>query len=344
MKIFFAIQATGNGHVSRAMEVLPYLQNYGAVDVFLSGSNCNLHLKANVSYRSKGLSLFYTGNGGLHYSKIAKNIAPFRLLKEVRDLPVEKYDLVINDFESITALACAYKNVKSINFGHQASFMSSKTPRPAGKNFMGELILKNYARASQYIGLHFDAYDDFILPPVIKKEIWNAAPYNAGHITVYLLSYTDAFVIKQLAGFTNQRFEVFSKEVKTITQIENITLIPVDKDAFNKSLISCEGIITGAGFETPAEALYLQKKIMAIPIKGQYEQACNAAALSNYGVTILNDFNVDFSTHFNKWMNNNEQLKVNYSKDTKAIVGSMMQLALHENMEPTFNLENLVWK
>ena len=34
MKIFYAVQATGNGHISRAVELLPYLQQYGQVDVF----------------------------------------------------------------------------------------------------------------------------------------------------------------------------------------------------------------------------------------------------------------------------------------------------------------------
>jgi hypothetical protein len=33
-------------------------------------------------------------------------------------------------------------------------------------------------------------------------------------------------------------------------------------------------------FETPAEALFLGKKLLVIPMTGQYEQECNAAALA----------------------------------------------------------------
>lgn len=109
MKIFYAVQATGNGHISRAMEILPYLEQYGSVDLFLSGNNSNLPVNANVQYRSKGLSLFYSGNGGLSYFDTMKALQPRRIFNEVKNLPVEKYDLVINDFESITAMACAYK-------------------------------------------------------------------------------------------------------------------------------------------------------------------------------------------------------------------------------------------
>ena len=117
MKIFYAVQATGNGHISRAMEILPYLQKYGEVDIFLSGSNSSLPVNANVKYRSTGMSLFYGNNGGLSYTKIASSVSPLRICREANHLPVEKYDLVINDFESITAVACALKKVKSVGFG-----------------------------------------------------------------------------------------------------------------------------------------------------------------------------------------------------------------------------------
>lgn len=110
MKILYSVQATGNGHISRAMELLPYLGRYGSVDIFLSGANSSLALDAPIKYRSKGLSLFYTCNGSLNYGKMMRNILPLRIAREVRDLPVEKYDLVINDFECITSLACARKN------------------------------------------------------------------------------------------------------------------------------------------------------------------------------------------------------------------------------------------
>src|SRR5580658_10000244 len=133
MKIFYAVQATGNGHISRAMEMLPCLERYGRVDLFLSGANNSLKLNAPVKYRSKGLGFFYTNTGSLNYADTIRKFAPLRVLSEVKALPVEKYDLVINDFESITSLACRFKKIPSINFGHQASFMSDQVPRPKQK-------------------------------------------------------------------------------------------------------------------------------------------------------------------------------------------------------------------
>ena len=111
MKIFYAVQATGNGHISRAMELLPYLREYGEVDIFLSGDNSHLKLDAPIRYRSKGISLYYNCKGGLDYWQMIKGFHPIRLRDEIRDLPVEKYDLVLNDFDYITSAACARKKL-----------------------------------------------------------------------------------------------------------------------------------------------------------------------------------------------------------------------------------------
>ncbi|MFT3825699.1 MAG: glycosyltransferase family protein [Chitinophagaceae bacterium] len=324
MKILYSIQATGNGHISRAMELLPYLEKFGTIDIFLSGANSTLPLEAPITYRSKGLSLYYTCEGTLNYWKMMRNISPLRIRKEVQDLPVEKYDLVINDFECITSLACAQKKVPSVNFGHQASFLSDKTPRPQKVNKTGEWILKNYARASQYIGLHFECYDDFIFSPVIKEDILQAEPRNDGHITVYLPSYCDNQLMQFLQPLKDHRFQVFSRDVKEPKTVGHITFIPVSKQGFNQSLISCHGIVCGAGFETPAEALHLKKKMIAIPIKGQYEQQCNAAALKKIGIRTLDKLDDDFNDTFNNWVNDPETPSVSYQYSTEAIVNMLM--------------------
>ena len=324
MKILYAIQATGNGHISRAMEILPYLEKYGQVDLFLSGQNHTMDMGTEVKYRSKGLSFFYTGNGGLDYMKTISRFSPLRLAREVAELPVEQYDFVINDFESITAMACAYKGVPSIAFGHQASFLSDKTPRPNQKSVIGEWVLKNYAIASRYLGLHFTSYDDFILPPVISSAIYHAEPVNDGHITVYLPSYSDHHIVSVLPKSAPHRFHVFSRETKYIKKRGNIIFYPVDKLSFQNDLIRCRAVITNAGFETPAEAIYLGKKLLVIPIKGQYEQACNAAALRNMGVSCLDRIGPEFYRYYFEWLHKKETAKLPYTYTSEFIVDYMM--------------------
>lgn len=327
MKIFYAVQATGNGHISRAMTLLPYLQQYGTVDIFLSGDNSHLSLDAPVKYRSKGISLFYNCHGGLDYWQMIKSFQPFRVKQEIKELPVEKYDLVLNDFDYMTSAACARKKVPSVHFGHQAAFKSPKTPRPGTKNMMGELLLKNYVKATHQVGLHFKNYDDFIFPAVVKKEILNADPRDKGFFVVYLPSYCEEQLTVIFRQLKDHRFCIFSKETTLIRTEANITFMPVSKELFNQSFIDCSGIITGAGFETPAEALHLGKKILATPIRGQYEQQCNAAALQQLGVTCLTRIDDQFPGHFHQWIQSAPAVQVDYSSSVPACMDHLFSLA-----------------
>ena len=303
MKIFYAIQATGNGHISRAMQLYPYLQKFGEVDFFMSGSNASLAIDLPVKFKSAGCSLFYSDCGGLDYWKIAKNVRPLQMLKEAKALPLQEYDVIINDFDSVTALACKLQKVQSVQFGHQASFISDLTPRPEMKSFLGETIFKHYAPSPKHIGLHFEQYDSFIHPPIIKDEILQAEPKDLKHITVYLPSFDKDCLEQAFNKLPQQHFHWFLSEVKTKHTSGNITYYPVNQQYFNESLINCHGIITGGGFETPAEALYLKKKVLSIPILNHYEQECNAAALKKLGVQVLFEVGKNFEKKIEEWLN-----------------------------------------
>jgi uncharacterized protein (TIGR00661 family) len=303
MKIFYAIQATGNGHISRATQLYPYLQKFGEVDFLLSGNNASLKADLPIKFRSTGCSLHYSKCGGLNYWDIAKNIQPFQMYKDAKSLPLKNYDVVINDFDSITSLACKMQKVHSVQFGHQASFISDATPRPEKRSIMGEMILKHYAPSPKHIGLHFENYDTFIHPPIIKDEIVQAEPKDLKHITVYLPSFQADCLEKAFHKLSDVEFHWFLNEVQTKHTVGNITYFPVNQKLFNESLINCHGIITGGGFETPAEALYLRKKILSIPIRDHYEQECNAAALKKMGVPVVYEVGDNFDEIIENWLN-----------------------------------------
>ncbi len=314
MKIFYAVQATGNGHISRAQQIYPYLKQFGEVDFFISGNNANLNFALPIKYRSNGCSLHYSKCGGLNYWSILKNISPLAMYKDAASLPLEKYDIIINDFDFVTSLACKLKKLPSVQLGHQASFQSDATPRPEKRSIMGETVLKHYAHATNHIGFHFQSYDSFILPPVVKEEFINAEPEDLGHVSVYLPSFQKHCLLEAFGKLKHIKFHWFHETEKAIRVEENITYYPIDNTLFNKSLLSCHGLITGGGFETPSEALYLGKKLISIPIKNHYEQQCNAAALKKMGITVLDDVDQRFPEIIDKWYssgNNNPPLNAN---------------------------------
>ncbi|AFD09280.1 glycosyltransferase family protein [Solitalea canadensis] len=326
MNILYAIQGTGNGHISRARDIIPHLQNYGNLDLLISGTQADVSLTQPVSYKLHGFSFVFGKNGGVDNWKTFKIMNLPQMFKDIRSLPLEKYDLIINDFEPVTAWACKLRRIPMVGLSHQSAFLSEKTPRP--KTLIPnweELILKHYAPVKEAVGFHFEKYDDFINTPVIRKEIRELEPINNGHYSVYLPSYDDTKLAQLLKQVKGTRWEIFSKHTKKSYSLENVDVFPVNNEAFNKSLASCEGLLTGGGFEGPAEALFLGKKVLSIPMTGQWEQQCNSEALRLMGIPVLYKLDADFVPSVRNWVENGVKVEVNYPDETASIIDNLIQ-------------------
>src|ERR1043165_2690380 len=64
MKILFAIQGTGNGHLSRARDVYPELARHGEVDVLISGIQADVDVPFPVKFKLYGMSFIFGKRGG----------------------------------------------------------------------------------------------------------------------------------------------------------------------------------------------------------------------------------------------------------------------------------------
>lgn len=324
MNVLYAIQGTGNGHLSRARDIIPVLHKKVHLDILISGTQADIDLPYPVKYRFKGLSFIFGKQGGVDLMETYKKSNLRRLLSEIKNLPVEKYDLVISDFEPVSSWACYLKNRKCISLSHQAAVLNKNTPQPVHTDLVGKALLKYYAPSTEYYGFHFKAYDKKIFTPVIRQQIRELQPENKGHYTVYLPSYDDKRIIKVLSACKDTRWQVFSKHNKRAFVERNVSLYPVSNEAFIKSMVSAEGVICGAGFETPAEAMYLGKKLMVIPMKNQYEQYCNAAALKSLGVPVLKSLKKKHCDKIAAWISSGSTFPVNYPDDTAKIINDIL--------------------
>jgi len=324
MKILYAIQGTGNGHISRAREIVPLLQQYGEVDLLISGTQAEVSLAQPLKYKFHGFSFVFGTKGGVDNWATFKIMNLPRLWRDMHSLPLKQYDLVINDFEPVSAWACRLQKIPSVSLSHQCSFVSPNTPRPEKWNY-AEWIFKYYSPTTYHIGFHFERYADFIHTPVIRSEIRNMQTSNLGHYSVYLPAYDDKTLFKHLSKTKDVEWQIFSKRQKTPHREGNVQILPVNNEAFNKSLASCEGLLTGGGFEGPAEALFLQKKVLMIPMTGQYEQRCNALAASRLGVPVVNEIDDHFDSSINNWIKDDKIIKVNFPDETASIVDDMIK-------------------
>jgi uncharacterized protein (TIGR00661 family) len=319
MKILYAIQGTGNGHISRAREIVPLLQQYGDVDLLISGTQADVKLTQDVRYQLHGFSFVFGKKGGVDHYATWKSMNLPRFVKDMRSTPLKSYNLILNDFEPVTAWACKKQRLESVGLSHQASFQSAKVPKPKSIDW-AQLVMKYYAPASHYVGFHFDRYDDFIHTPVIRREIREMSPTNLGHYTVYLPAIDDKHLVPILNNISNVRWEVFSKHCNADYVTGNVKVCRINNQLFNSSLASCEGLFTGGGFEGPAEALHMGKKLLVAPMKFQYEQQCNAYALKQFGLPVIWASNRNWEPIIRTWVNNPQEHKFHFPDETAAVI------------------------
>lgn len=325
MKVLYAFQGTGNGHTTRAAEIIPTLRQYAKVDVLVSGTQADLNLAFPIDYKLKGMSFTFGKQGGIDLRNTYTNLDSRQLLSDIRNLPVEKYDLVINDFEPVSAWASQNKMIPCVSLSHQSAVLHPKAPRPGKCHLLGKMILKHFAPAHYNYGFHFQSYDEGIYTPVIRDKIRNATIQNLGHYVVYLPAYSDEKILTFLKQLKGVEWKVFSKKCTSVYTDGPIKVFPIADDLFAESMASAEGVLCGAGFETPAEALFLGKKVLVIPMKGQYEQQCNARALADLGVPVIHNLANRHLPKVQAWLNQVSPNPINYPKHTESVVEQILK-------------------
>lgn len=325
MKVLYAIQGTGNGHITRAREIVPILEKMCDLDLLISGIQVDLNIPHQVKYRHKGMSFIFGKKGGVDIWDTYKKADLRRFYQDTNSLPVEKYDLVINDFEPLSSWASKKKNIPCVSLSHQCAVLSSKAPQPKNIDLFGKIILKYYAPSQEKYGFHFKRYEENIFTPVIRSEIRKLTPTNQGHYTVYLPAYDDQTLIDRLGSFKGIKWEIFSKHNKTPLKLGNIKVWPVNNDGFIRSMATSKGVLCGAGFETPAEALYLGKKLLVIPMKTQYEQHCNAAALADIGVPVIKSIQPKHTKGMQEWLESEQRIEVHYPDEVENILSYVLK-------------------
>jgi uncharacterized protein (TIGR00661 family) len=323
MKILYAIQGTGNGHLARATEIVPILKSMADTDVLVSGTQADLKVPFQIDYRFSGMSFIFGQNGGVDILKTIQQMSLFQFIRDLRKLKVNQYDLVINDFEPVSAWACWLHNKECIGLSHQNAVLHPSAPKPEIRDWFGKMILKHYAPVTYSYGFNFKAAFPDIFPPVIRSAIRNSVSTTNSHYTVYLPAYSDQQIQDVFLKIPEISWEVFSKHSKIEYRVDNIHFRPVSLDGFTESFLSCTGLMCTAGFEGPAEAIYLGKKLCVIPMKKQYEQYCNAAYLKTLGIKVLDHF-TNSAPELSEWVQNSTALQIEFPDLTHEILDNIL--------------------
>lgn len=317
MKLFYGVQGTGNGHISRARAMSEHLQAREIETQYLfSGRRRDQYFDMAQfgDWISKSGLSFVTREGRVRPIETVKRNNLWRLYRDIMSLDLSDYDMVISDFEPITAWAAKRQGVPCITLGHQYAFNHSIPIE--GDSIVSRTIMKVFAPGRHQLGLHWHHFEQPILPPIIDvKE--TPLPIKDNQVLVYLGFESPEKVIPLLQRFPQQRF-VYYGEFSTQSSDKNVTLCPLSVKGFKRDLAQSQGVICNAGFELASEALHLGKRLLVKPLHGQMEQLSNALALEKLGLGLrMNSLSEEI---IGTWLQDSAKPNCHYPDVAEAIV------------------------
>ncbi|HKK23437.1 MAG TPA: MJ1255/VC2487 family glycosyltransferase [Pseudohaliea sp.] len=282
MRMLYGVQGTGNGHLSRARAMARAFAARGvSVDYLFSGRPRSAFFAMEpfgaFAWR-RGLT-FVNEHGRVSYLKtVLRNDYP-AFLRDVRSLDVTGYDVILSDFEPVTAWAGRLRGRRVISLGHQPAF--DHAVPVARRDLRTLLVMRLFAPGSARVGMHWAPFGAPILPPLIDRP---GAPSQRrrGKILVYLPFEDPEAVHTLLRPFLAHEFFIYAPG-SAYRDEGNLRLRPTSLEGFRRDLADCDGVISNAGFELASECLALGKRLLVKPQGRQMEQASNALALRQLG-------------------------------------------------------------
>lgn len=350
MRYLFIIQGEGRGHLTQALTVSDILRRNGDTlaevlvgvsnereipDFFIQKIGCPVQRFVSpnfvMSKNRKNVDLMRTITRNMTIKKGTDFARSIRLIKDrVRE---NRADVVINFYEllgSFATLCNGLKGVKMVGIAHQYLLQHSEFQYTKRGN-RGLSFLRLHAKMSS-IGLNRTLALSFYplppsrgkeihtIPPMLRKEVLESTPSNAGHILGYMLN--DGYA-EEIYSWHDEhpdvRLHIFwdKKDAPQTMEIDaTLTFHKINDTKFLELMASCHGYITTAGFESVCEALYLGKPCLMIP--AHIEQKINAtdamkvgagASASSFDISKLLELcqNYTANKEFAQWVDSAEE-------------------------------------
>jgi uncharacterized protein (TIGR00661 family) len=353
-RIILAVQGEGRGHLTQALAVHEILSRHGhTVCCVIVGTSCNRQIPDFFTRKFSVpvipvLSPNFTmdkNSKSIHLGRTVMDnllrVKQYRKSMRTIDALLEEHqpDLVINFYEPLIALHALTRkrSFKILAIAHQYIYLHPAFKFPDG-NTLQSTYLKAYTKFTSLgsdIQLAISMYN---LPeaansklrvcaPLLRKQIFALTPTEEDFVLVYLLNsgysrdivrYHKKNPSLKLVCFTDSK-EVKEQHNGMLILNENLVFHSLNDSKFLDLMSRCKGLVCTAGFESVCEAMYLNKPVMMVPVKGHYEQYCNARDASRIGAGIYCEefdlskleecflfYNKEKNEHFRTWVNSVE--------------------------------------
>ncbi len=370
MRFIFIVQGEGRGHMTQAIAMYQLLSSRGheVSDVLIGSSErrevpryvteqiaANIHSIASPNFvtdaQQKSVNIRATlVNNLLRINTFQKSLRQLdRLVKE------KSPDVVLNFYDFLGGIWFGlYRPTLSyVVVGHQYLISHPAFPFARGTRWDKMLLqlgsLLTAWGADMRIALSFRALPQVeeepglkIWPPLLREQLKQVTVSRGDFILGYVVNPGYGEELLQFAkdnpGIAIEAFWDQKGKENPWQPLPNLLFHQLNGSLFLEKMGQCKGMVSTAGFESICEAMYLGKPVMMVPVKGQYEQACNALdgelagagiAMTSFDIETLfnlaNDFPMDGHKKFIDW----------YAERDKLVDDWLLELNLKNNVLDT---------
>jgi uncharacterized protein (TIGR00661 family) len=302
-RIIYAVAGEGFGHASRVHLIAQRFLDAGHEVMFVSSHRGLLYLRQYFGEHVKeifGLTFEYSKGYVDALATIRKNLAQLttgtRMNKKLFDQVYRPFkpDLVVTDFEPFSGWWAWYNKVPFISLDNEHMLTMCKLEHRI-RNIVPRTTSMFVTRlhcvgAQAYVMINFFKAPlkherAVLVPPVVRDIVTTLTPSNEGHIVMYSTTGTHEDRLREtLSKFPDQKFLVygFNKDLET----RNCIFKKRSTDGFLHDVAGARGVIASAGFSLMSECLYLRKRLLLLPLAGQYEQIINAHYAERLGLGV----------------------------------------------------------
>jgi len=360
MKIVLGVCGFGFGHSTRQRPILEGLLARGHEVILITNDQSYtffIQNYPNVRNARVYVPAMHTTPNGLDFAATAndpRNAQPeahpaFWNACGLIEREFGKLDLVISDYDMVSAQIAYLFGVPLVTLDQQSKFLGYDFPDVGGYNpnehrmRLGYFFPKAKMRiATSYFKVNYapiDEYPVMIIPPIIGADVkaLTTAPIDK-QVTVYIsaASQIEQSLDELLAVFSrfpDYHFTCFVEGKSTQAPPANVVMKPSSRADFIDSLRQSAAVIGTAGHNLITEALYLHVPMFLLPFD-HYEQQLNAHIVINeelgYAASTVTEANLSaFFNQLERYRHNRHNSELIYSR----FDGDMVFLELIEAMK-----------
>ena len=300
LKILYGVNGEGLGHATRSQVVIEALLAGHDVRVVASGAAFRfLHERLPRVEEIFGPTFAMKEGEIRRWATVRHNLAgaPRELPATVRHwvdvVAAWRPEVVVTDFEPLAGVYARSAHVPLVSIDnihmidrchHDAAIVGAEREDYAIARAVtramvptaGDYVIPTFFRPPLARGR------TKLVPPILRPEVVAAAGGSGEHLLVYSNGSRDLLDALRASGLPCRVYGMRDGP-EAGTSDGRIAFRPRSTAGFLEDLRTARAVISGGGFSLLSEAVFLRKPVLAVPLRGQFEQLMNARYLEREG-------------------------------------------------------------